>query len=157
VLNRDPAPLPKWTQPPIFGSCLLWPNGSLDQDATWYAGRPRLRRHCVRWGPSSAQLTKQKGAQPQFSAHVCCGQMAGLIKMPLGAEVGLVPGHILLDGDTAPPHRPNFRLMSIVAKRSPIDERPFDHKSTVDMSQLLLSTSYNCTSDSQYWCGQNRQ
>jgi len=25
----------------------------LDQDATWYGGRPRHRRHCVRWGPSS--------------------------------------------------------------------------------------------------------
>jgi len=25
---------PKGAQPPIFGSCLLWPNGSMDQDAT---------------------------------------------------------------------------------------------------------------------------
>ena len=34
-----------------------------------------------------------KGAQrPQFSAHICCGQMAGWIKMPLGMEVGLGPG-----------------------------------------------------------------
>jgi len=32
---------PKGAQPPIFGSCLLWPNGSMDQDATWYGGRPR--------------------------------------------------------------------------------------------------------------------
>jgi len=23
----------------------------MDQDATWYGGRPRPRRHCVRWGP----------------------------------------------------------------------------------------------------------
>jgi len=41
--------------------------------------------------------------------------------MPLGKEVSLVPGHIVLDGDpastTAPPH---FRSMPIVAKRSPI-------------------------------------
>jgi len=29
-----------------------------------------------------------KGAQPQFSAHVRCGQMAGWMKMPLGMEVG---------------------------------------------------------------------
>jgi len=29
--------------------------------------------------------------------------MAGWIKMPLGIEVGLGPGHIVLDGDPAPP------------------------------------------------------
>jgi len=46
--------------------------------------------------------------------------------MLLGTKVGLVPGHIVLDGDQAPPpkkrhntHHPifNFRLMSVVAKR----------------------------------------
>jgi len=45
--------------------------------------------------------------------------------MPLGTEVGLRPGDIVLDGDTAPPPRkraqpPLFRPMSMVAKRSPI-------------------------------------
>jgi len=43
--------------------------------------------------------------------------------MPLGTEVGLGPGHIVLDGDPAPPQwgtAPNFRPISIVAKRSPI-------------------------------------
>jgi len=42
---------PKRAQPQIFGSCLLRPNGWMDQAATWYGGRPRPRRHCVRWGP----------------------------------------------------------------------------------------------------------
>jgi len=42
-------------------------------------------------------------ARPQFSAHVCCGEMAGLIKMPLGTEVGFDPGNIVSDGDPAPP------------------------------------------------------
>jgi len=43
--------------------------------------------------------------------------------MPLGVEMGLGPGHIMLDGDTAPlPKKggvplPNFRPISIVAKR----------------------------------------
>jgi len=32
---------------------VLWPNGWMDQDATWYGGRPRPRRYCVRWEPSS--------------------------------------------------------------------------------------------------------
>jgi len=44
---------------------------------------------------------------------VYCGQTVGLIKMKLiGMEVGLGPGHIVLDGDPAPPpqkghNRPN--------------------------------------------------
>ena len=38
----------------------------------------------------------------QFSAHICCSQMAGLIKMPLGMEVDLSPGDFVLDGDPAP-------------------------------------------------------
>jgi len=32
---------------------VLWPNGWMDQDATWYGGRPRPGWYCVRWGPSS--------------------------------------------------------------------------------------------------------
>jgi len=47
----------------------------------------------------------QRGTVPQFSAHVCCGQTAGWIKMPLGTEVGLGPGDIALDGDPAPPSK----------------------------------------------------
>ena len=31
---------------------------------------------------------------PQFSAHICCGQMAAWIKMLLGMELGLVPGRL---------------------------------------------------------------
>jgi len=37
----------------------------------------------------------------QFLAHVYCGQTAGWMKTPLGMEVDLGPGHIVLDGDTA--------------------------------------------------------
>jgi len=28
--------------PHLFGPCLLWPNGWMDQDATWCEGRPGL-------------------------------------------------------------------------------------------------------------------
>jgi len=57
----DGTELPqKGAQPPIFGPCLLWPNGWMHQYTTWYGGRPRPRRHCVRWGASSAP----KGARP---------------------------------------------------------------------------------------------
>jgi len=48
---------PQGAQPPIFGLCLLWPNGWMDQCATWYGGRPRPRPHCIRWGPSSPRRT----------------------------------------------------------------------------------------------------
>jgi len=63
-----------------------------------------------------------KGPQlPQFSAHVPCGQTAGWIKMPLGMGVAFGPGDFVLDGDPAPQKtvlpRPDFRPMSIVAKR----------------------------------------
>jgi len=34
---------------------------------------------------------------------VYCGQTFEWIKMTLGVEVGLGPGHVVLDGDPAPP------------------------------------------------------
>jgi len=40
---------------------VLWPNGWMDQDATWYGGRPRPRPHCVRWGLSSPSDTMWPG------------------------------------------------------------------------------------------------
>ena len=36
---------------------------------------------------------------------VHCGQTVGWIKMKLGVQVGLCPGHIVLDGDPPPPPR----------------------------------------------------
>ena len=47
VLDGDRA-----APPPIFGPCLLRPNGGVDQDATWYRGRPHTKPLCVRWRPS---------------------------------------------------------------------------------------------------------
>ena len=45
---------------------------------------------------------KRVTASPHFSAHVYSGQTAGQIKMPLGTEIGLGPGDIVLDGNPAP-------------------------------------------------------
>jgi len=103
---------------PIRDVGVLWPNGWVDQHATWHRARPRPRPHCVTQLPP-------KGHSPQFSAHVCCGQTAGWIKIPLDTEVGLDPGYVVLDGDTQPSREmgtaaPTFRPTSIVAKRSPI-------------------------------------
>jgi len=57
---------------PVCLSCLyvgiLRPNGWMDQDETWHAGRARPWPHCVRWGPS---CPSPKGAQPSQSlAHI---------------------------------------------------------------------------------------
>jgi len=38
---------------------VLWPNGWMDQDATWHGGRPRPRRRCVRLGHSSIRKWAQ--------------------------------------------------------------------------------------------------
>jgi len=55
-----------------------------------------------------------------------CSQTVGGIKMPLGTEVGLSPGHIVLDGDPAPSPLKELQTlttllpMPIVAKLSPV-------------------------------------
>jgi len=65
-------------------------------------------------GPSSPS---QKGVEPsrQFSAHVYCRQTAGWIKMALGMEVGLGPGHIVIDVDPAPPPQKGGRAPDFLA------------------------------------------
>jgi len=56
---------------------------------------------------------------------VYCGQTVGWIKVPLGTEVGLGAGDIVLGGDQASPWEgaqqpPTFLSMSVVARQSPI-------------------------------------
>ena len=72
VLDGDPALQKNGTQPPppIFGPCLLWPNGWIHQDANLYGGS---------FGPGDNVLDgdpalPKKEPSPQFLAHVCCGQ-----------------------------------------------------------------------------------
>jgi len=56
VLDADTAPLPKEEQLPIFGPCLLWANGWINQDATWYGGSS-WNRYCNH----TAQTPRDKG------------------------------------------------------------------------------------------------
>jgi len=56
------SPPPKEAQNTIFRPYMFRPNGCMDQDATWYGGMPHLPPN-------------------KNSAHVCCGQTAGWIKM----------------------------------------------------------------------------
>ena len=94
-----PPPLKKsgHNNPLIFSLCIVAKqlNGS---NATWYGGSPWPWPHFVRWGPN---YPHQTGHSPKFLAHVCCSQTAGWMRMPLGTEVGLGPGDIVLDGDPA--------------------------------------------------------
>jgi len=83
VLDGDPFPLPKrGNSSSHFSAHVLLPNSWIDQYATWYEGKRHPRRHCVRWGLSSPSRSsppqKKGGHSPQFSAHVCCGEMGGL-------------------------------------------------------------------------------
>ena len=71
VLDGVRAPPKRGTVPPVFSSCLLWSNGWMDEDATWYGSRPWPRPHCIRWGPSSLQ--KGHSSPLLFLAHVYCG------------------------------------------------------------------------------------
>jgi len=98
LLNGSPCAI---TLLSVCGVGVLWPNGWMDEDETWHAGRPRPWPHCVRWRPSFPSPKRERN--PQFSAHVCCGEMAVWIRMPLDMEVGLSSSDFVLDGDPAPP------------------------------------------------------
>ena len=67
VFDVDPATPEKGHNDPqpIFGPCLLWSNGWMDEDATLYGSRRQPRPHCVRRGPSSR--TKGAHSPPLFN------------------------------------------------------------------------------------------
>ena len=105
VLDGEPVTPPRQGggAPQIFGPCLLWPNGWMCQDVTWHGGRPRPTRRDIVFDVDPATPRKKGTPTPtQFLAHVYCGQVAGWMKTPLGAEVDLGAGHIVLDRVPAP-------------------------------------------------------
>ena len=50
----------------------------MDEDATWYEGKPKPRRHCVRWGHSPPAPAKGGWHSRLFSVSVCGGQTVAL-------------------------------------------------------------------------------
>ena len=58
-------------------------------------------------------LLPKRGRSPQFLAYVYRDQTAGWIKMALGTEVGLGPGHIVLDMGTQVPSPRRWQSPSI--------------------------------------------
>jgi len=76
---------------------VLWSNGWIDQDATWYGGRSRPGPHCVRWG--GTQLPTRKGAQqppPTFRLMSIAAR-----RSPISATAEL----LFLMGTRTRPHR----------------------------------------------------
>jgi len=72
VLDGDPGALPTkvWSPSLIFGPFLLWPNGWMHQDATWYGRKPEPMGLCVRWGP---RPSSQKGGRARGQSHSIFG------------------------------------------------------------------------------------
>ena len=104
----------------IYGPCLLWPNGWMDQNGTWHGGRPHPRQLCVRWGPSSPH---QKGVKPPIFGP-CLLRPNGWMHQDATWYGGKRQprGLCVRWGPSPSPKRgrsplPNFRPMSIVAKR----------------------------------------
>ena len=77
-----------------------------------------------------------------LSVTLVCGQTVGWIKVPLGTEVGLGLGDTVLDGNPiATPKRgtaPNFRPMSIVAKRHVCIRIPHGTEVGVSLGDIVL-------------------
>ena len=58
--------------------------------------------------------------------------------MPLGTEVGLGPGDIVLDGNPAPPQRGTAPAMSVVANRSGWIKMPLGTEVGLDPGHIVL-------------------
>jgi len=82
-----------------------------------------------------------KGAHPQFSAHVYCGERAGCIRIPLGMEVGLGPGDFVLDEDPVPPLRKGHSSPLFAQQPPLVSARVYCGHGLP--SQLLVSSCYN--------------
>jgi len=81
---------------------VLWPNGWMDHiKLCTQIGLGR--DHIVLDGDPAPLSQRGTADSPQFSAHICCGQMAGWIKVPLGMEIGLGSCDLVSDGNPARP------------------------------------------------------
>jgi len=122
VRQEPSSPSPKGNRPPIVGPCLLWPKGWMDQDATWYGGRPRPRLHCSRWGSSFPSL-KGGAAPPPIFGPCLLWPNDWMDQDATWYEGRPWPRpHCCMVIQESPQRgtHPYCRPMSIVAKRSPI-------------------------------------
>jgi len=125
VETQSPSPK-RGRAPQIFGPCLLWLNGLMDQDATWHGGKPQPRRLCARWGPSTLQkrglsappifgscLLRSKGCMDQDATWYAGGPRPRRHCVRWGpSSVSWGPSSPPLKGQTPP----NFWPISVAAK-----------------------------------------
>jgi len=119
VLDGNPVRLLQkgHSRPHTFQPMSLWPNSSMDQDATWYRGRPWPRPHCVRWKPSSPPPNKGGTAQIFGPCLLWPNGLMDQNATLYGDRLG--PCDIVFDGKPVPLKRdtaPTYRPISIVAK-----------------------------------------
>ena len=73
---------------------------------------------------------------------VYCGQTVGQIQVKLGMQVGLSPGHIVLDGDRALPlpkgHSPQFSAHICCGQMAGWIKMPLGMKVGLDQSDIVL-------------------
>ena len=58
---------------PLILAHVLWPNGCIDRDVTWYGDRSRPRPYCVRWSPAAPPRRPERGVHsrpPLFGTSV---------------------------------------------------------------------------------------
>ena len=100
---------------------VLWPNGCMDQDETWHAGRPRPWPHSVKWGPISPP--PKGGGAPNFRPISVVAKWLHVSRCHFIWRKDLPRRLCVRWGPSFPPQKggrvplPNFRPMSIVAKR----------------------------------------
>jgi len=113
VLDGDKAPLPqKGAEPPVFGSCLVWPNGCMDQDATAQATL------CSMW--TQRPLPEKRGTAPPFFGPCLLWPNGWMDQDASWYDDRPQPGqHCVRCRASSTPkgHSPQFRPMSVVAKR----------------------------------------
>ena len=85
------------------GGCAFFSWGSYVVAKRLYASGFLSLGNIVIDGDSATHFLK--GHSPQFLANTRCDQTAGWMKMPLGTDVDLGPGHTVLDGDQLPRER----------------------------------------------------
>jgi len=117
VLDETKLPHGKGQQPPTFAVygnpptfqpvSIVGPNRWMDQDTTLYADRPRPRRCCVRWGPSSP-TERSTAALPHFSANFA------VARSPISETAELLFCHQMV---LAPPEKIKSRPIRLSGSR----------------------------------------